>query len=180
MREGKHAMPRLDIPTVEELPEGSKDIFDKLMAARGRISTFFATLAWTPKVLEKREAYGRSLRTETILDPRLRELAICRVAVLNGGGYEFKAHARMALAAGVPQEKIDAVADYETAPVFGKEERAVLRYADEVTKVIRVSDGTWAACAAFLNKRELVELVLTVAWYNQTARVTWPLMLLED
>jgi alkylhydroperoxidase family enzyme len=36
---------------------------------------------------------------------------------------------------------------------------------------VDVSDETWKRAAAFLSERELVELVLTVAWYNSGVRI---------
>ena len=168
---------RLPFPTTEDLPKGHEDIFDKIEASRGRVPDLFRMLAYTPAVLERREAYGKALKKDTVLDAKLRELAICTVARLNGGGYEFTAHLKQALEQGCPQEQLDALADFETSPRFSDKERAVMRYASEVTTTIKVADATWAACAVFMSKRELVELVLTCAWYNQTARVTWPLEL---
>ena len=166
---------RLPFPSTADLPSGHEDIFAKIEASRGRVPDLFRMLAYTPAVLERREAYGKALKKDTILDARLRELAICAVALANGGGYEFTAHLKQALEQGCPQEQLDALAEFETSALFSTEERAVMRYAGEVTTSIQVANATWAACASFLSKRELIELVLICAWYNQTARVTWPL-----
>lgn len=168
---------RLPFPTPDDLPEGHKDILAKIEASRGKVPDLFRMLAYTPVVLERREAYGKALREDTILDARLRELAICTVARLNGGGYELTAHLKRAIEEGCSQKQLDALADFENSPHFNTSERSVMRYASEVTINIKVADATWASCAAFLGKRELVELVLTCAWYNQTARITWPLEL---
>jgi len=168
---------RLPFPSVDDLPEGSKDIFAKIETSRGKVPDLFRLLAYTPKVLERREAYGKSLRQDTVLDPRLRELAICNVALLNGGGYEFIVHAKMAMQHGCSPKQINDLACFETSPLFNEQERAVMRFGGEVTTTIRVKDSTWAACETFLTRRELVELVLICAWYNQTARITWPLQL---
>jgi AhpD family alkylhydroperoxidase len=108
---------------------------------------------------------------------RLRELAILTVARLNGGGFEFAAHQKIGREAGVTESQIAALAAFETSPVFTERERAVMAYAAEVTQYIKVQDTTWAVVASFLSNRELIELVLNVAWYNQTARVTTPLQL---
>lgn len=172
-------MSRIPFPTAEDLPPEHQGLFDRIARDRGGVSDLFRVLAYSPDVLLRRMAFGQSLRKSTILDPRLRELAILTVARLNGGGFEFSAHEQIGLQAGISQSKIAALADFEMSPAFDERERAVMRYAEEVTRRIKVPDEVWAGIAAFLNNRELVELVLNVAWYNQTARVTFPLKLHE-
>jgi alkylhydroperoxidase family enzyme len=44
-----------------------------------------------------------------------------------------------------------------------------------------VSEPTWRKAAAFLSERELVELVLTIGWYNSGVRIMGALAIeLED
>ena len=40
-----------------------------------------------------------------------------------------------------------------------------------------VTDATWAALCTFLDERQRMELVLTVAWYNCVARILLPLQI---
>ena len=73
--------------------------------------------------------------------------------------------------AGVSPEQLKEIANFEHSPLFGVEERAVMSLAKESTLHVDVSAETWNDVAAFLSERQLVELVLTVAWYNSGVRI---------
>lgn len=173
-------MARIPYPEPDELPPEHAELFNDIRRRRGSLPNIFRILSHSPDVLLRRLALGESLRNDTIIDAKLRELAILVVTRLNGGGYEFVAHSGLALKVGVSQQQIDNVASFETSALFDDRERGVMRYAAEATANIRVQDSTWAAIAGFLNNRELVELVMNVAWYNQTARITFPLQIDEE
>jgi AhpD family alkylhydroperoxidase len=115
-------------------------------------------------------AYMGAIRTGCQLAGTLRELVILQVAVLNRAPYEFAQHAPVALAEGVTQAQIDAVAQWRSATVFSDCERDVLAYAEAMTLQVQVSDALFAAARRHLSDRELVELTATVASYNMVSR----------
>lgn len=86
-----------------------------------------------------------AVRGELGLPARLRELAICAVAALTGAEYEFHHHAPLFLEAGGTPAQLDALRAFTgggaTAP-FDDTERAVLRYAHEMTRDVAVRDAT--------------------------------------
>jgi alkylhydroperoxidase family enzyme len=55
--------------------------------------------------------------------------------------------------------------------LFDDAERAVMALAKESTEKVQVSDATWAAATQHLDERQLVELTLTIAWYNSGVRI---------
>jgi alkylhydroperoxidase family enzyme len=55
------------------------------------------------------------------------------------------------------------------------QERAVIRYAAEATQQVTVASATFEALRTFLDDRQLLELVLNVAFYNMIVRVLVPL-----
>ena len=72
---------------------------------------------------------------------------------------------------GVPDEKIDALADYEASPLYSEEERAALRYADAMTVTGQdVSDELFARLREFYTDDQIVELTETVAWENASSK----------
>ena len=99
------------------------------------------------------------------------------MARVNDGGFEFAAHVRIGRKAGISDAQIADLAAFRSSAAFNSRERAVMQYADEVSRNIQVSDEAWSEIAAFLGNRKLVGLVLNVPWYNQTSRVTRPLLL---
>lgn len=159
----------------EDLPEQYRKIYDDLVAERGGVWNIFRTMAHAPGVLGRFLGLSSELRHRTKLAPQLRELAIVTVGRLADAQYEFVHHWNMALKAGVPRAKLERLADWETASVFTEQDRAVIRYATEATRDIKVSDSTFAALRGFLDNERIVELTMQVAMYNAVVRVLVPL-----
>ncbi len=113
-----------------------------------------------------------AVRSELSLSPKLRELAMCGVAVLNGAEYEFRHHAPLFLQAGGTPAQLEALHRFEeNDTLFDPQERAVLRLIFEMTRHVRVSDETFARVQAALpDDRQVVELVGVIAAYNMVSR----------
>ena len=119
--------------------------------------------------------YLRAVRTELAVAPRLRELAICVVAVLTGADYEFAQHGPEFLKAGGTARELDAVrrlAETQAdTSAFDAHEQAIVALATEMTRDVRVRPQTLAAArAAVPGDRHLVELVGVIATYNMVSR----------
>lgn len=115
-------------------------------------------------------SYLGAIRTQTVLDGRLRELVILLVAVLNRAPYEFAQHAPVALAEGVSQAQIDAVAGWRDSPLFDPREKDVLAFAEAMTLQVQVAQPLFDAARRHFSNRELVELTAVVASYNMVSR----------
>ena len=115
---------------------------------------------------------GNALLHRCELDPGLRELAILRVGRLSRAAYEVFQHERIAREVGVAEEKIAALRDATIeAPAFTDNEKAVLRYTDDVVRNVRASDKTLKAVDSFLSQGALVELTLTIGYYMMVCRL---------
>ena len=114
---------------------------------------------------------GNALLHRCELDPILRELAILRVGRLSRAAYEVFQHERIAREVGVEEEKIAALRDATIeAPVFSDNEKAVLRFTDDVVRNVRASDKALKAVEGFLSRGALVELTLTIGYYMMVCR----------
>ncbi|MDQ2903891.1 MAG: hypothetical protein M3Y81_10090 [Chloroflexota bacterium] len=72
---------------------------------------------------------------------------------------------------GVSDEKILALADYATSPLYNEVERVTLEYADSMTISGReVDDDLFARLRQFYNDDELVELTEIIAWENASSK----------
>ncbi|HLG63455.1 MAG TPA: hypothetical protein VKY19_16065 [Ktedonosporobacter sp.] len=72
---------------------------------------------------------------------------------------------------GVSDEKILALADYATSPLYSEVERVTLEYADSMTITGReVSDELFSRLRQFYNDDELVELTEIIAWENASSK----------
>lgn len=115
------------------------------------------------------------VRSELSLSPKLRELAMCGVAVLNKAEYEFLHHAPLFLQVGGTQAQLEALRDLERATqnarLFDPQEQATIRVTLEMTRHVQVSDETFAMLRAALpDDRQVVELVGVIAAYNMVSR----------
>ena len=115
---------------------------------------------------------GNALLFRCELDPVLRELAIIRVGRLSRAAYEVFQHERIGREAGVAEEKIAALRDATIeAPAFTDNEKAVLRFADDVVRNVKASDKNLKAVQAFLSQGAVIELTLTVGYYMMVCRL---------
>ena len=168
-------MARLPYRDRDHLPEEYRYLFDNLSRESGRVGNLFRVMGHSPRLLHQFMRLGNDLRYKTRIDPRLRELAILTVGRLTNAPYEYVHHLAIARRAGVTEEQIDGLAVWERHPAFSAEERAVIRYAEMVTREIRVSDEVFDAVHAFLDDEQMVELTLNVAFYNLVVRFLEPM-----
>jgi 4-carboxymuconolactone decarboxylase len=114
---------------------------------------------------------GNALLHRCELDPKLRELAIVRVGRLSRAAYEVFQHERIAREVGVEDAKIAALRDATIeAPAFSDQDKAVLRFTDDVVRNVKASDKTLKAIEAFLSSGAVVELTLTIGYYMMVCR----------
>lgn len=72
---------------------------------------------------------------------------------------------------GVTNEKIDALPNYATSPLYSEAERMALEYADCITFTDReVSDELFARVRKFYDDDALIELTATIAWENASSK----------
>lgn len=129
-------------------------------------------LLHSPPIADGWNSFLGAVRTRAALPADLRELAVCRVAVVNTAWYEWMHHAPLARAAGVSDEAMRRhVRSEAPVPPLDKDgdgllsdrQWAVLRYADEMTRNVRVADGTVALLKGLFSDREIVEITATVS-----------------
>ncbi len=136
----------------------------------GRLLTLYRALLNSPAIAEGWLKLFTAIRQKSKLPGRYRELAILRVALLNGASYEYRAHVPFAQAEGVTQAQIDGLERWRESSLFGAQDRSVLAYTDAMTREIRVPDALFAEVRDFLDEREIVELTATIAGYNLVSR----------
>ena len=166
------------MPRIPYLPADlaePREIVDAVRARRGgTLLNLDRMLLHSPELAAGWNAYLGAVRTRLALSPKLRELAMCVVAVLNGAEYEFVHHAPVFLEAGGTQAQVDALRDPERAAsdtaLFDDTERAALAVAIAMTRTVAVDDTAFDALRSRLPERELGEFVATVAAYNMVSR----------
>lgn len=151
----------------------------------GRLLHLDRMLLHAPPYAKGWNALLGAVRAELGLPAKLRELAICAVAALTEAEYEFHHHAPVFLQGGGTQAQLEALRVLDGAAVdpalFDATERAVLRYAVEMTRNVAVSDAAFADAAHALGgEQALVELTAVIATYNMVARFLVALQILPE
>jgi hypothetical protein len=73
--------------------------------------------------------------------------------------------------AGVSEQQLMALPDFESSPTFNDVEKLVLRYAEAMTLTpVEVSEGMFGNLRLHFDDRQLVELTSAIAWENYRAR----------
>jgi alkylhydroperoxidase family enzyme len=145
------------------------------------------TLLHSPAVADGYNAFVGAIRTATIIPAAVLELAICRVAVLTNAVWEWEAHSKLAVKAGVSSQVLGQILELDQGvgksrkwEIVDELQKAVLAYVDAVTMIADVDDDTWENLTRAFEQegwqeRELVELAVAVAGYNAVSRILVPL-----
>ncbi|KAJ5374009.1 Carboxymuconolactone decarboxylase [Penicillium concentricum] len=171
-------LPYVADPPATSTPDEAK-ILASVQARRapGPLLPLDLALLHSYPVTEGWNSFIGAIRTRTTLSTVVRELAICRVAVVNGALFEWEQHAPLLEEGGLSAEGLkfigDAQADFSNeaaSSVLTDDQRAVLKYTDAMTKTVTVPDEVFAELKGCFNEREVVEITATVAAYNCVSR----------
>lgn len=159
------------VPYVDpaKAPEPVRDAFEKLPAHLN----IFRMVANAETCFRPFLSLGSAILATQQLDGLLREHVILRIGKLWDGRYEFHQHVPIAKAFGATDEQIRAHESGDaTAACFTALEKAVLAFTTEVVETGKPTDDTFAAVAAHLSPREIVELLLAIGFYSTVAMLT--------
>jgi alkylhydroperoxidase family enzyme len=159
-------MARIPYREPDDLAPGDRDLLQRPIA-------LFKALVNSPNGLRAFSTLGGFIRHKSRLDPRLRELAILQVGWLARAPYEWSHHVKLGREFGVSDADIRAlVEETEGRPTtLDEPARLVLRAAREMTRDGEASEATFAALACHLDTERLVDLVITISFYNAVVRV---------
>jgi alkylhydroperoxidase family enzyme len=151
-------------------------VLEQIRARRGAtgLLNLDRMLLHSPPLAEGWNLYVGKVRREFQLPDKLRELAICVVAILNGAEYEMHHHAPLWIKSGATAQQVAALRRLDQSAElaeFDATERAVIQLTMEMTRKVHVTETTLRAAREHLpNDRQLVELIAVVATYNMVSR----------
>ena len=155
---------------------GPEELVNAIRARRpgGKLLNLDRMLLHSPAFARGWNTMFAAIRGQLALSPKLRELAIMAIGVINKADYEWVQHVPDFLAAGGTKAQMEALKDVSTAinntKLFDESERATLALTYEMTRNITVADTTMARVRAILPDQQVVELVGTIAGYNMVSR----------
>lgn len=170
--------------------EEARPVYERIAARRNPrpLIPLDLALLHNPSVADGWSSFIGAIRTKTSVPEGLKELAISRIAALNGAVHEWDVHAALALKAGVSKETLQVALQHpfsgrgnaqiassslpglEGLEKLSPEERAVVRYTDQMTIGVHVEDDVAESLKGFLSDTQVVELTATVAAYNCVSR----------
>lgn len=167
------------MPVIPYLPENIKEPHDLVTAIRtrrgGTLLNLDRMLLHSPAFATGWNSFLSIVRNDLEVPAKLRELAICTVAILNRAEYEFVQHSPEFIKAGGTEAQLTALQQIESSSsmntLFDTTEQAVLQLSVEMTQSIQVSETTMESIKNVLqNDQHLVELIGIVATYNMVSR----------
>jgi AhpD family alkylhydroperoxidase len=130
------------------------------------VGTALGTLARHPDLLAAFNAFNKHLIIDTTVPPRLRELAILRIARRRECAYEWIHHEKWAARMGLSAAEIEAAGNGKSEDELAS---AVLAAVDELDGTSRLTDATWGTLRAHLDEHQLMDLVFTITGYLMVA-----------
>jgi 4-carboxymuconolactone decarboxylase len=135
------------------------------------VLNLYSVLANQPPALAAFLEMSRYVRSASSLDPGLRELVILATAHELGQDYELAHHTQAAAAAGVDPQKVSALMPGESLDVLTPAERAAVEFARQAAHTRSCDDATFLRLESVFTSEEIVDLVVTTAWYHLCAVV---------
>jgi 4-carboxymuconolactone decarboxylase len=125
-------------------------------------SNILGTFVNHPDLTKEFLKFNVHLLFNSTLPPRLRELAILRVAHRTDSKYEWVQHVKMGRSVGLTDDEIAGLQSGEAADAF---DRIVLAAVDELLATYELSDATWSALGERFDKRQRMDFVFTIGCY---------------
>ena len=126
----------------------------------------FNALLRSPDLCDLVQRVGAYIRFQSSIPARLNELAIITAGRKWMAQYEFYAHRRLALEAGLSPAIADAIAANQRPASMAKDEETVYDFVSELLATGSVSDPTFQRVNDTFGERGVVDLVGAVGYYS--------------
>jgi len=126
----------------------------------------FNALLRSPDLCDLVQRVGAYVRFGSSLPPRLNEMAIIMAGRKWGAQYEFYAHRRMALEAGLKESIAEAIATNQRPAGMAADETTVYDFVSELLSTGHVSDANFKRVKDAFGERGVVDLVGAVGYYS--------------
>ena len=153
--------------TYDEMTPAQRTMIEHVLSGpRGSTEGPFNVQLRSPEMGDLGQQFGAATRFATSVPRKLYELAIIITARHWTAQFEWTAHHRGALQAGVSPAVCDAIAEGRRPAAMPPDEEAVYNFATELLEKKQVSDATFAAAKTLLGERGVVDLISVMGWYG--------------
>lgn len=153
--------------TASELTPEQKTLVDHLLSGeRGTLNGPFNVMLRSPEMGDLAQKLGAYIRFHTTVPAKLNEFAILITARTLNVQYEWAAHHKTALQAGLSPAIIDAVAVRKRPPSMQPDEKIIYDFTSELVNTKQVSDSAFHAAVDKFGERTVVDLIGTIGYYH--------------
>ena len=153
--------------TYDRLTPEQKALADHLIGGeRGSMSGPFNVLLRSPEMGDLAQKFGAYVRFHSSLPRKLNEFAIIMTARFWTSQYEWYAHRRYALEAGLSPAVVEAVAAGKRPTSMQPDEEVVYNFCNEMLSTKQVSDATFQSALGKLGERGVVDLIGVMGYYH--------------
>jgi 4-carboxymuconolactone decarboxylase len=131
----------------------------------------FNALLRSPELCDLVQRVGAYVRYKGVLPAALNEMAICMAGRKWTAQYEFYAHRRLALEAGLDAAILDAIAAGTRPAKLSDDEATVYDFASELLGTGEVSDASFARVKDRFGEGGVMDLVGAVGYYSLVSMV---------
>ena len=153
----------------EMTPAQHKMMEDLFSGPRGGADGPFNVLLRSPEMGNIAQQFGASMRFNQQMPRKLNEMAIIITGRYWTAQYEWAAHKRAALAAGLNPAIVDAIAEGKRPAGMAKDEDAVYTFCTELLNTKHVSDATFAMAKDAVGEKGVVDLMGVMSWYQMVS-----------
>ncbi len=133
---------------------------------RGGLRGPFHAMLRSPELADRVRHLGDFVRFESTFPPALRELAILLVARFWSAHYEWNAHCKHAVTAGLDPAIPAAIGAGRRPETLSPDEKLVYDLISELLTDKDISDATYEAATARFGERAIIELIATAGYYG--------------
>jgi 4-carboxymuconolactone decarboxylase len=159
--------------TQEQMTDEQRAVVDAIQAGpRGAgLRGPFNALVRSPVLCDLVQRVGAYVRFGSSISAPLNELAICMAGRKWGAQYEFYAHRRLGIDAGLNPAILDAVAAGHRPDDMGGDETIVYEFVTDLLSTGQVSDPSYHAALDRFGERGIMDLVGAVGYYSLVSMV---------
>jgi 4-carboxymuconolactone decarboxylase len=151
-----------------EMDTEQKKMTDRALAGRGPVGMFNIAVR-SPEGGDLLFTMGDRVRFHMSVPDKLKELAIILTARYWGAQFEWLAHRRAAVQAGITEDAVKAIAQARRPAGMSSDEEAVYNFITELFRTRRVSDTTFATIKNTVGERGVVDLLVTAGYYQMVS-----------
>ena len=153
--------------TYDELTPEQKTLVDHILSGPrgGTLDGPFNVYLRSPELGDIAQQFGAQVRYHSSLPPKLNEFAILITGRYWNAQYEWYAHKKFALQAGLSPAIIEALAAGKKPPMQ-KDEEVIYNFCTEMLHTKHVSDTAFQAAKGQVGERGIVDLIGLMGYYN--------------